>query len=196
MKNIKLYFTLFVIVLIAVLGISLYITVKSNHQLKADNEAWKSNLFNELNEQNKQFTLQTQEQFEAYFPRLDSIAKANGVTKHITEVHSTEVHYKIDTVVDTLIQPNDSVQFFTFAVDTNCFKLAGAIDVPTKHIEFHTVKLDDEINTFYYFERGRVFGWKWTPKWGKKQYEVKTVSECTKDVKSTRIRIDKKSDKQ
>jgi hypothetical protein len=194
MKNIKLYFALFIIVLIAILGISLYVTIKSNQQLKADNEAWKSNLFNELNEQNKQFTLQTQEQFEAYFPRLDSIAKANGVTKHITEVHSTEVRYKVDTVTDTIIKQGNG--FFTFDIDTNCFELSGAIDVPTQHIELHSARLNDEINTFYYYERDRVFGWKWTPRWGKKQYEVKTVSECTKDVKSTRIRIDKKSEKQ
>ena len=194
MKNIKLYFTLFVMVLIAFLVVNQCSMMKRNSQLKADNEAWKSNLFNELNETNKQFTLQTQEQFEAYFPKLDSIAKANGITKNITEVHNTEVHYRVDTVTDTIIKQGDG--FFTFDIDTNCFEISGAIDVPTQHIEVHSARLNDNINSFYYYERERLFNWGWTPKWGKKQYEVKTVSECTKDIKSTRIRIDKKSDKE
>ena len=193
MNNIRLYFRLFIVALIAFLIANQYFMIKRNSQLKADNEAWKSNLFNEFNETNKQFTLQTQEQFEAYFPKLDSIAKANGITKNITEVHNTEVHYKVDTVTDTIIKQDNG--FFSFDIDTNCFKLSGVIDVPTQHIELHSAKLNDEINTFYYYERNRVFGWKWTPRWGKKNYEVKTVSECTKDVKSTRIQINKKIEK-
>ena len=194
MKNIKLYFTLFVIVLITLLTVSQCITMKQNKQLRADNEAWKSNLFNELNETNKQFTLQTQEQFEKYLPALDSIAKAHGITKNITEVHNTEVHYHTDSITDTIIMQREG--FFTFDIDTNCFELSGAVDVPTRHIEVHSARLNDNINSFYYYDRERLFNWGWTPKWGKKQYEVKTVSECTEDVKSTRIRIDKKSDKQ
>ena len=56
-----------------------------------------------------------------------------------------------------------------------------------------TVQHDPQliVTTFYYWERRRLFGWNWTPKWGRKSNHAKTVSECSDKTTTIDITIEK-----
>ena len=177
--------------LIILLSVFLYLQHQAIKSLKEENKTWQENLNQTLNERDKEIILQTTKEFEKLYPHLDSIAKTNNIT-NIKHVHTTNYINNTDTLkIPIFIEDSTKSDYFKFDVDTNCFSINGIVDVPNKEIIFNTLKVEDEISTFYYWERRRLFGWSWTPKWGKKANYAKTISNCSDKTTTVDIIIEK-----
>ena len=177
--------------LTVLLGGFLYLQQRAISSLKEENKLWQENFNQTLNERDKEIVLQTVKEFKKAYPHLDSIATANNIT-NIRHIHNTTYTNDMDTLkIPIFVEDSTKPDYFKFEVDTNCFTINGIVDVPNKEIVFTTLKVEDEITTFYYWERRRLFGWSWTPKWGRKSNHAKTISECSDKTTTIDITIEK-----
>lgn len=184
----NIYAIIIRVVLWLVLIITAIFSYMAFQKTNANYKAFQDNMYNLLNEHDQQIMLQNEKQFQRLYPYFDSVAKANGI-KHITQIHNTEYHNTVDTIIQPLVQPDSTIPYFLFSVDTACFSLAGAVDVPSRSIVFNAMNYDDNITTYYYRQRTRLFQWNWTPHWGRWEYKAKTISNCGDSVNTQNIII-------
>jgi hypothetical protein len=104
---------------------------------------------------------------------------------------------------DTLPRDSSRVVQYSFSIDTACLSISGIVTlprdattrlsrvVPSASILFSNISFNDQITTFYFWQRQRLFNWSWTPKWGRKQYRAQTHSNCTDSISTLDIQIQK-----
>lgn len=189
-NRISLIIAAIIIAVVTLLSIATGFLIKRDITLEKRLSGWQENLYQSLNERDQQILIQTEAQLKKLYPPLDSIAKANNI-KHITQVHNTTYHNHLDTVIYTMQPADTSSQYYNFTVDTNCFTLSGIVNCTSSTIQFNQLDYNDNISTFYYWQRQRLFNWSWTPKWGRKQYRAQTVSSCTDSIRTIQITINK-----
>ena len=78
--------------------------------------AFQENLYQTLNEQNKQIQLNTAAELQKYFPEIQKLIDSLEI-KHVTQVHQTNYHYSQDSISTTLFPlapplPRDSIAWY------------------------------------------------------------------------------------
>jgi hypothetical protein len=159
-----------------------------NRSLRHDLKMQYENFYQELNERDKQIVLKNEKQLKQFYPEVAKMIDSLGI-KHVREIQQTEYHYSSDTIITVLV-PADAPGNFTFELDTMCLQISGLVDVNNQLIYHNKISLNDKVETFYYRQRGRLFGWSWTPKWGKWQNKALTHSNCTDSITTTNIKIE------
>lgn len=117
------------------------------------------------------------DKLELYQSRIDSLREKLDIKpEHIENVVETVVH-DIDTVRDTIKiqEPPPDYEWEFFKSKTECFEIEGysPCDLMITCREYR-----DTLTIFKYKRRRRLFGWKWTPHWGKFEEDFKTHSKC------------------
>lgn len=156
------------------------------------------NLFQTVNLKDQQIILQTQQELEQLMPEIKLLIDSLNIN-HVTHVHQTNYHYSNDSII-TILVPLDShlidssllpIKSYSFSIDTLCVKIKGIADIDKQNILFSNISFNDKITTLYFWQRKRLFGWSWTPKWGKKQFRAQTHSNCTDSISTLDIQIQK-----
>lgn len=182
------------LIILSVLTVCFYFawqTSETQSQQRYDN-------FNQsLNMLDQQIQLNNSAELAELYPAIDSLIKSMDI-KHVTQVHQTNYHYSQDSIITVLVPidplPIDSIMShkqFAFNLDTTCLHISGIADITNKNIQFNKIQLDDEISTIYFWQRKRLFNWKWTPRWGKKQYNAESHNKCNSKVETINISIKK-----
>lgn len=197
------------LIILSVLTVCFYFawqTSETQSQQRYDN-------FNQsLNMLDQQIQLNNSAELAELYPAIDSLIKSMDI-KHVTQVHQTNYHYSQDSIITVLVPidplptdsiisqlPNDSIVWykkqFSFSIDTACIHISGTALIPhdsnrVGQLIFDKIQLDDEISTIYFWQRKRLFNWKWTPRWGKKQYNAESHNKCNSKVETINISIKK-----
>lgn len=168
-----------------------------------------------LNMIDQQIQLNNPEELAELYPAIDSLIKTMDI-KHVTQVHQTIYQYNQDSIRTILVPinrslsgvegplphdsiaslPRDSIAWYQFSIDTACLHISGTASIPRDsnrvgQLTFNKIQLDDEITTVYYWQRRRLFEWKWTPRWGKKQFKAESHNKCNSKVETINISIKK-----
>lgn len=182
------YIVLILFGLLLLLSGFVFVQYLMNKQLRHEFAMQYENMNQVLNERDKQIALKNEKQLKQFYPAIAKMIDSLGI-KHVREIQQTEYHYSSDTIITVLV-PADTPGNFSFALDTMCLNITGIVDVNKQLIYHNNIELNDKVSTFYYRQRGRLFGWKWTPKWGKWQIKATTHSNCTDSISTTNIKIE------
>jgi len=124
--------------------------------------------------------------------KLDSIEKHTNIKpKFITNV--TEIHnhyYNGDTTIYEA--PELSKGIFDISYGNKCWGFTGSFNLANKEVSLADKWSDNNITIYGYYQRDRLFGVKWFPKWGTRRDFLGSYSDCGIETEVKEYKLKKK----
>ena len=163
-----------IIVSIAFLGIKFISDTKQ--KLNQSRQSYAQELSAEKEKYIK-FDRYMQKRLDVYAAKVSQLADSLKIKpKYIQDVVEVEISH-VDTVRDTVFirTPPPEFAWEQFTLDDGCMTVSG---ISPCDLIITEKSYNDSLFLFKYDQRSHLFGWKFLPKWGRKETEIKTHSVC------------------
>lgn len=169
----------------ALLGliISLVNSCENNIELRnknAKSQTEKQMLLSDVSSLTQQVTLE-QNNFNQVLEEKDELKWAldslNKNPKVITDIHYIKLTKELRDTVKIVSSEYDGLMFNRASYEACGLRVDFAwFNMDT--IGDFSIKRDSELAIISTNERKRLFDWKWTPRWGKRQFEINVLNKC------------------
>jgi len=124
--------------------------------------------------------------------KLDSIEKHTKIKpKYITNVTEIHNHYQSnDTTI--YVAPELSSNLFDISYGNKCWGFTGSFNTVNKKVKISDKWAENDITIYGYFQRDRLWGVKWFPKWGTRRDFLGSYSDCGIKTEVTEYKLKKK----
>ncbi len=173
----KLKDIIYIVIILLIIGFGANILSGQQAKLKQTRESYAAELSAEKNKYIRldRYMSRRLDMYAAKVARMSDSLKIKP--RYIQDVVEVEIT-RTDTVRDTVkIQaPPPDFTWETFSITDNCMTVAG---IAPCDVIFTEKSYRDSLFLFKHETRRRLFGWNWTPKWGRKEIDITTHSNCS-----------------
>ena len=176
-------------VVIGVLGILLFRQCSVTRKVSAEKDRVETN-YNELDrkasEQTKQFNL-TEAELQRKIADSEQLSKiVDSLKIKAKDIQRVQVYKSERVIHDTLVDidtvfMDNGLNYYTTTKEGCNFKVTTGWFDGDSHADVKA-EITTELTFINYYKRRKLFGWGFTPKWGKKEFHSLAIDACAGDT--------------